>query len=47
MQGSSEFLERADVLSDDELDALPVGMIQLSPDGTVLKFIHTVSQLAR
>lgn len=47
MQGSSELLERADVLSEDELDALPVGMIQLSPDGTVLKFNHTESQLAR
>jgi photoactive yellow protein len=45
--GTSEVLERADVLTEDELDSLPVGMIQLHPDGTVLKFNQTESSLAR
>jgi photoactive yellow protein len=44
---TSEVLERADVLTEDELDSLPVGMIQLHPDGTVLKFNQTESSLAR
>jgi photoactive yellow protein len=45
--GTSQVLERADVLTEDELDSLPVGMIQLHPDGTVLKFNQTESSLAR
>lgn len=40
-------LERADVLTEDQLDALPVGMIQLDRTGTVLKFNQTESSLAR
>jgi photoactive yellow protein len=39
-------LENADVLSEEELDNLPVGMIQLDRDGTVLKFNRTESDLA-
>jgi photoactive yellow protein len=41
-----ELLERADILTEDELDGLPVGMIQLDRDGTVLKFNQTESRLA-
>ncbi len=40
-------LERADVLTEDELDSLPVGMIQLDRSGTVLRFNQTESSLAR
>ena len=47
MTGTSAVLERADVLTEDELDSLPVGMIQLDRDGTVLKFNQTESSLAR
>jgi photoactive yellow protein len=47
MPGTSEVLARADVLTEDELDTLPVGMIQLDRDGTVLKFNQTESSLAR
>ncbi|HLM68776.1 MAG TPA: PAS domain-containing protein, partial [Longimicrobium sp.] len=45
--GTSQVLERADVLTQDELDNLPVGMIQLDRNGTVLKFNQTESSLAR
>jgi photoactive yellow protein len=45
--GTTEVLERADVLTEDELDSLPVGMIQLDRDGTVLRFNQTESSLAR
>jgi photoactive yellow protein len=47
MPGTSDVLTRADVLTQDELDTLPVGMIQLDRDGTVLKFNQTESSLAR
>jgi photoactive yellow protein len=47
MPGTSDVLTRADVLTEDELDTLPVGMIQLDRDGTVLKFNQTESSLAR
>jgi photoactive yellow protein len=40
-------LEKADVLNENELDTLPVGMIQLDPGGKVLKFNQTESDLAR
>jgi photoactive yellow protein len=40
-------LEQADVLTQGELDSLPVGMIQLDRDGRVLKFNRTESELAR
>ena len=43
----ADVLARADVLTEDELDTLPVGMIQLDRDGRVLKFNQTESQLAR
>lgn len=46
-QSTSQVLERADVLTQDELDNLPVGMIQLDRNGTVLKFNQTESSLAR
>jgi photoactive yellow protein len=42
---SDEVLTRADVLSEDELDHLPAGMIQLSRDGTILQFNAVESQL--
>lgn len=45
--GTTEVLERADVLTEDELDSLPVGMIQLDRNGTVLRFNQTESSLAR
>jgi photoactive yellow protein len=47
LSGTTEVLERADVLTEDELDSLPVGMIQLDRDGIVLKFNQTESSLAR
>lgn len=47
MPGTSDVLTRADVLTQDELDTLPVGMIQLDRAGTVLKFNQTESSLAR
>ena len=47
MLTTDTLLERADVLTEDELDQLPVGMIQLSRDGTVLRFNQTESHLAR
>ena len=47
LSGTTEVLERADVLTEDELDSLPVGMIQLGRDGTVLRFNQTESDLAR
>ena len=42
-----DVLERADRLTEQELDNLPVGMIQLDPSGRVLKFNQTESELAR
>jgi photoactive yellow protein len=47
LSGTTEVLERADVLTEDELDSLPVGMIQLDRAGTVLRFNQTESSLAR
>jgi photoactive yellow protein len=44
---ANNVLERADVLTTEELDSLPVGMIQLDRDGKVLKFNQTESELAR
>lgn len=46
-QSNTEVLQRADVLSEAELDKLPMGMIQLDRDGTVLKFNQTESDLAK
>ena len=43
----NEVLTRADVLTESELDTLPVGMIQLDREGKVLKFNQTESTLAR
>jgi photoactive yellow protein len=43
---TQDLLQHADVLSEDELDRLPVGMIQLDRQGTVLRFNETESQLA-
>ncbi|HEX9939540.1 MAG TPA: PAS domain-containing protein [Longimicrobium sp.] len=40
-------LEKADVLTETELDTLPMGMIQLDPTGKVLKFNQAESVLAR
>ena len=42
-----EVLERAESLSDPELNALPFGMIQLDPSGRILKFNQTEADLAR
>ncbi len=46
-QGTTGVLEQADVLTETELDDLPVGMIQLDREGRVLKFNQTESELAR
>ena len=43
---NTHVLERADVLTEDELDNLPMGMIQLDRDGTVLRFNQAESTLA-
>jgi len=45
--GRNSVLEKADVLAENELDTLPVGMIQLDPNGKVLRFNQTESDLAR
>lgn len=42
---SDEVLTHADTLTEDELDQLPSGMIQLSRDGTILKFNAAEAQL--
>lgn len=47
LSATADVLERADVLTEDQLDTLPVGMIQLDRTGTVLKFNQTESSLAR
>ncbi|HEY0019198.1 MAG TPA: PAS domain-containing protein [Longimicrobium sp.] len=47
LNAPNNVLERADVLTEAELDGLPVGMIQLDRSGTVLKFNQTESSLAR
>jgi photoactive yellow protein len=47
IQAPANVLARADVFTEGELDSLPVGMIQLSRDGTVLKFNQAESDLAR
>jgi len=46
-QASLGVLEQADVLTQGELDTLPVGMIQLSREGVVLKYNQTESELTR
>lgn len=43
----NDVLTKADVLTETELDTLPVGMIQLDREGKVLKFNQTESTLAR
>lgn len=45
-QSTNDVLTRADVLTEDELDTLPMGMIQLDRNGTVLKFNQAESTLA-
>jgi photoactive yellow protein len=47
LQAPAGVLERADVFTEGELDSLPVGMIQLDRNGTVLKFNQAESDLAR
>lgn len=44
---AGDFLRSADVLTEAQLDALPVGMIQLDRDGRILKYNRTESALAR
>ncbi len=44
---TNDVLTNADVLTQGELDSLPVGMIQLDRTGKVLKFNQTESDLAR
>jgi photoactive yellow protein len=43
----TEMIQMVDTLSDEELDALPVGVIQLDAKGTILKYNETESHLAR
>ena len=40
-------LKRADTLSEQELDQLPVGMVQLDHQGKVLKYNRTESEIAQ
>lgn len=40
-------LRKADILTESELDSLPMGMIQLDRAGKVLRFNQTESELAR
>ncbi|HET6233194.1 MAG TPA: PAS domain-containing protein [Longimicrobiaceae bacterium] len=42
---TADVFQRADVLSEAELDTLPIGMIQLDREGTVLKYNQTESDL--
>jgi len=44
---TNEVLQRVDVLTETELDRLPMGMIQLDRNGTVLKYNQTESELAQ
>lgn len=44
---TEDLLRRADALGERELDALPVGMIQLDTAGNILKFNQTEADLAR
>ncbi|HET7231500.1 MAG TPA: PAS domain-containing protein [Longimicrobium sp.] len=44
---TNSVLQKADILNENELDTLPVGMIQLDTSGKVLKFNQTESDLAR
>lgn len=44
---TSDVLTRADVLTEDELDKLPEGMIQLDREGVVLRFNQAESTLAK
>ena len=44
---TGDYLQKADVLTESELDTLPVGMIQLDREGKILKFNQTESTLAR
>jgi photoactive yellow protein len=46
-QSTSELIRRADALSETELDALPVGMIQLDGSGRVLKYNRTEAEIAQ
>jgi photoactive yellow protein len=43
----AEMIQLLDTLSREELDELPVGIIQLDRDGTVLQYNATESSLAR
>jgi photoactive yellow protein len=43
----AEIIDLLDTLSREELDELPVGVIQLDRDGTVLEYNETESSLAR
>lgn len=43
----AEMIRLLDTLSREELDELPVGVIQLDRDGTVLQYNETESNLAR
>lgn len=44
---TTSVLQKADVLTESELDSLPMGMIQLDRAGKVLRFNQTESELAR
>ena len=46
MQVRVNVVERADQLTEEELNALPVGLIQLDPEGKVLTYNRTESRLA-
>lgn len=44
---TTDVLQRVDVLTEAELDTLPMGMIQLDRAGKVLKYNQTEAELAR
>lgn len=45
--GRTELIQLADTLTEEELDALPVGAIQLDREGTILRYNETEASLAR
>jgi photoactive yellow protein len=46
-QARAQMIQLLDTLTQEELDELPVGVIQLDRDGTVLQYNETESSLAR
>lgn len=47
LSARAEIIQMLDTMSEEELDALPLGVIQLDRDGTVLTYNDTEASLAR